>query len=451
MINLVNIGIFLKIILAAFFIIISASNSWGADTFDPATGHLTIPTVVVGDGTKTTDTISATDVVVTVGGLISSGESYLLAERTLTLKPDFYDTSLNQLLIPQVVVNERVYEDVVITLGDVVSHTGDSQPWMSPSHSGAESLQPFNYFFADDIPQIARDRWELAIEEAADYFGRYARTEIYVVGKDDIAMNKLSQQWCEMRSADGHQYDNYCQSASLGKEGALGFELYRQKGVEGQFGAGINGAAGDGYHLMISAYPAYFDPDDNEQFYGWKMPIHEYFHITQLAHTARYEQRNTELMGPVWFIEGTASFMTDWLFFKLQQEGTLQILDGRAFDLIDDFARRLRHARSWWAEGNRLAPEGDFDLFGNVGPWTTAYLLHSIDDIRALEDKFYPVLRELGFEGAFEQTFNMSVQEFEVLFDQFMNKPVEEQLEILPGWSAYESKDQAIADASLAR
>jgi hypothetical protein len=57
----------------------------------------------------------------------------------------------------------------------------------------------------------------------------------------------------------------------------------------------------------------------------------------------------------------------------------------------------------------------------------------------------------LGFEGAFEQTFNMSVQEFEVLFDQFMNKPVEEQLEILPGWSAYESKDQAIADASLAR
>ena len=73
MINLVNIGIFLKIILAAFFIIISASNSWGADTFDPATGHLTIPTVVVGDGTKTTDTISATDVVVTVGGLISSG------------------------------------------------------------------------------------------------------------------------------------------------------------------------------------------------------------------------------------------------------------------------------------------------------------------------------------------------------------------------------------------
>lgn len=181
----------MKLFTSLFLLALIVSHVRGADTFDSSTGYLTIPLVVVGDGTKTRDTILASDVVVTVGDLISSGEPNSFSERGLTPKPYFYDTSLNQLIIPQVVVGDSVYEDIVITIGDVVSHTGGSQPWMSPSHSGAESLQPFNYFFADDIPQIVRGRFERAVEAAADYFGRYARTEIYVVGKDEAALTGL--------------------------------------------------------------------------------------------------------------------------------------------------------------------------------------------------------------------------------------------------------------------
>jgi len=260
---------------------------------------LTIPLVVVGDGTKTSDTILASDVVVTVRDLISSGETYSLFERTLTPKPDFYDTSLNQLLIPQVVFGDSVYEDIVITLDDVVSHTGGSQPWMSPSHSGAESLQPSYYFFAEDIPQIVRDRFELAIERASDYFGRYARTEIYVVGKDETAMNKSIDSWCSNRIADGHTTSNLLNGRDSCGDFTEMFESYRQKGISGEYGAGINGMANSDFHLFVSAYPGYLEGEG--QAFGWSNPIHEYFHISQLAHTARYEQRMTDLFGPVWF------------------------------------------------------------------------------------------------------------------------------------------------------
>ena len=122
-------------------------------------------------------------------------------------------------------------------------------------------------------------------------------------------------------------------------------------------------------------------------------------------------------------------------------------MGGKFYNSIQGQAWTLKAARTWWFAGNRLSNEGGFDLWGNVGPWTTAYLLHSIDDIRALEDKFYPVLRELGFEGAFEQIFNLSIEEFEAVFDEFMGKSVEEQLSILPGWNDYELKDQAISNA----
>jgi len=260
---------------------------------------LTIPLVVVGDGTKTSDTILASDVVVTVRDLISSGETYSLFERTLTPKPDFYDTSLNQLLIPQVVFGDSVYEDIVITLDDVVSHTGGSQPWMTPSHSGAESLQPSYYFFAEDIPQIVRDRFELAIERAADYFGRYARTEIYVVGKDETAMNKSIDSWCSNRIADGHTTSNLLNGRDSCGDFTEMVESYRLKGISGEYGAEINGMANSGFHLFVSAYSGYLKGEG--QAFGWSNPIHEYFHTSQLAQTARYEQRMTDLFGPVWF------------------------------------------------------------------------------------------------------------------------------------------------------
>lgn len=254
-----------------------------------------------------------------------------------------------------------------------------------------------------------------------------------------------------MRNADGHTFSksnswgDTCSEYHTNPENPARFEFYRQKSLAGEFGAGINGLARFGFHFYTSAYPGYLEGEGRS--YGWANPIHEYFHISQLAHTARYEQRTTDLMGPIWFWEGSAQFMDKWITEKLQKEGKLPVLGEGPYDFIQGQTWTLKAARTWQSAGNRLSNEGGFDLWGNVGPWTTAYLLHSIDDIRALEDKFYPVLRELGFKGAFEQTFNLSIEEFEAVFDEFMGKSVEEQLSILPGCNDYELKDQAISNA----
>ena len=88
-------------------------------------------------GRKQTPTLLVKNVVITLGELISSGEAYPLESRTLTNKADMYDTATGYLLIPQVVVESTIYEDIVVTIKDVVSHLGGSETWHPASHSGA--------------------------------------------------------------------------------------------------------------------------------------------------------------------------------------------------------------------------------------------------------------------------------------------------------------------------
>ena len=45
---------------------------------------------------------------------------------------------------------------------------------------------------------------------------------------------------------------------------------------------------------------------------------------------------------------------------------------------------------------------------------------------------FYPNLKELGFEGAFNLAFGYTSEEFYEEFDAFLQLPIEEQLEIIP-------------------
>ena len=408
--------------------------TYAADSYNPTNAQLTIPKVVVADGSNTDSTLLAKNVVITLGELISSGEAYPLESRTLTNKADMYDTATGYLLIPQVVVESTIYEDIVVTIKNVVSHSGGSETWHPASHSGAESLLPFDYYFAEDIPKVNKERFKISIEAASDYFGRYGRTEIYVVGSDEDAMERLIDQWCIARQSLNSSYESCRNDRNKNM-----FEGYRQKSLVDQYGAGINGRKDLGIHLLVSAYPGYFDEDDPAEF-GWANVMHEYFHISQLAHAEGD-------MGPVWWVEGTAQFLDKWLTEKLQSEGKLPILT-EPFDFIGHMSWTLRDARRWWAEGNRLELEGGPELFLWLGPWTTAYLLNSIDNYRALQDIFYPNIRELGFEGAFERTFNIPYNDFNEIFRQFMEKPIEEQLSILPGWAEYENKEQAISKAS---
>ena len=49
-----------------------------------------------------------------------------------------------------------------------------------------------------------------------------------------------------------------------------------------------------------------------------------------------------------------------------------------------------------------------------------------------LLDTFYPKIKELGFEGAFNLSFGYSTSEFYNEFYKFLQLPIEQQLEIIP-------------------
>tara|TARA_B110000858_G_scaffold166023_1_gene192998 strand:- start:22 stop:258 length:237 start_codon:yes stop_codon:yes gene_type:complete len=61
-----------------------------------------------------------------------------------------------------------------------------------------------------------------------------------------------------------------------------------------------------------------------------------------------------------------------------------------------------------------------------------AYLTNKVNNQNILLDTFYPNLKELGFEGAFNLAFGFTTEEFYEEFEEFLQLPIEQQLEIIP-------------------
>ena len=94
--------------LLAAFIVLATMSCHAADTYNTSTSTLTIPQVKVGDTLYQ-------NVVVTLGNVLSMGT---------TLVPDSYDiynATNNQLTIPQVNVGSSTYYNVSVTIGKVLS------------------------------------------------------------------------------------------------------------------------------------------------------------------------------------------------------------------------------------------------------------------------------------------------------------------------------------------
>ena len=60
--------------------------------------------------------------------------------------------------------------------------------------------------------------------------------------------------------------------------------------------------------------------------------------------------------------------------------------------------------------------------------------MKGLDPVRpdALLEEFYPNLNQLGHDGAFLHTYDMTMEDFINEFDNFVSLPIEEQLQILP-------------------
>jgi hypothetical protein len=114
--------------------LLTAQACWATDTYNPATNHLSIPSV---DVTGTT----YNDVVITVGGVIR------IDGGTPSGSVDVYNPASNQLSIPSVNVNGQTYTNVVISVGQVVSVGAGS------SSTNTSDINLFNET-AENLPSL---------------------------------------------------------------------------------------------------------------------------------------------------------------------------------------------------------------------------------------------------------------------------------------------------------
>ena len=303
---------------------------------------------------------------------------------------------------------------------------------------------PPEFFYADDVKAEVRTALEQAFGAAIDEWGNYGPLEYWVVGADVEAAELLATRFCERRSSLGNESLADCQRYSRqDSEFVEWAERAAQIEHTGQpfLDAGRNGRADWGVHLFSSSYPPAWAglaqlPVEDDQ----TVLFHEYFHAVQHAHILSLDRDERDrLLGPVWFVEGGAEFMAQTTSDRLRASGALPRDDrdfGRPWSAKERMRDKMRRGLERLAQspGVRLADVEygpDAMIAYDLGAWAVAYLCDKAGP-NALLGSFYPKLNELGWEGAFVETFGMTPEAFYPEFEQFLTLPAHEQVKVLP-------------------
>ena len=311
-----------------------------------------------------------------------------------------------------------------------------------------------NAFFASDLSENVINGVNLALKTAADEFGKYGPVEYWVMGTNREAGNVLLNEFCERREVLGQWDLADCLSSEINESRGGSMSSYISKGEslvsENRpiSSAGHNGGFQWGIHKLTSSYPHsldnYFDYISYlEQF---KVVIHEYFHVAQ--HTSIYnidvglKDEKLKPGGAIWMMEGGAEYMAVYALFKKIADGTLNFNDSQ----LKNYESLRTVMNENMSIGKRLILESNYpdmklqeisyETYSqpvyHIGPWAVAYLTNKVNNQNVLLDTFYPNLKELGFEGAFNLAFGFSTEEFYEEFNAFLELPIEQQLEIIP-------------------
>ena len=306
-----------------------------------------------------------------------------------------------------------------------------------------------NAFFASDLSLNVINGINLALKTAADEFGKYGPVEYWVFGADKQAALDLINKFCERREALNQWSISECVSYETDETLDYSMIAYQKVGEnvilnnKPSGSAAHNGGSEWGIHNMAHSYPFGFDnifevdPPQND----FKTVLHEYFHVVQKASVYSLDRDIIDdYLKPnktIWMMEGGAEYMANYTLFKLSNNGTLSFekpwgsLKQKMTRKMEDGKRILQQEcpNSLLSEFNhQFCSSPGYDL----GSWGVAYLLNKVNNQKVLLETFYPNLKNLGFEGAFNLSFGYTTAEFYNEFYQFLQLPIEQQLEIIP-------------------
>ena len=306
-----------------------------------------------------------------------------------------------------------------------------------------------NAFFTSDLSEKVVNGINLALKTAADAFGKYGPVEYWVFGSDKQAALDLINKFCERRVALNQWSLTDCLNRETDESLDYSMIAYQKIGEEvistnqARGGAGHNGGFQWGIHRLSSSYPFSFDnlfegipPQDD-----FKTVLHEYFHVFQLANVFNLErEERDEAVKPneaIWMQEGGAEYMANYTLFKLINNGTLSFEKSYG-TLREKMRNKMDFGKSTKAEN---CPSSKLNQFTyqecnqagyELGSWGVAFLINKVNNPNILLDTFYPNLKQLGFEDAFNLSFGYTTEEFYEEFESFLELSIEEQLEIIP-------------------
>jgi hypothetical protein len=318
-------------------------------------------------------------------------------------------------------------------------------PVEPPKWGVPNDLKPL-FFYASDVPQQARDRIEETTLKATQYWPNYGPLEVWVIGIKTAPIVEMINEYCTRR-VELQQMNKF---ACLDENRNGTFEEFRKwSAISENSGENlIQGVASDtekyGFHQIVISYPFGFTSEHPELAAKYQQLIfHEYFHVIQAAaipsnaDTTNIPVVRKRLMGPRWFSEGTAEFMSLLAVDELRRKGELPVYEGSLDDysFTNEMLENLDGAKESLSKNKnvtladaeqRVEEISPYD----VGPWAIAYLV-SKSNPNVLLDVVYPNIAQLGWAKTFQLAFGMGPAQFEEEFMRFMKLSTTKQQTLL--------------------
>ena len=281
---------------------------------------------------------------------------------------------------------------------------------------------PATYFVTSDLNDTDRQIVENGIKAAEEYLGSYGPMRVYVIGSDTTATDTAVEDYCAWA------YDPELLENCRNDQGIAIWEIAHYRGSNAFAQHSRNRSTPT--QAFVIGNPAGLGPGD-----GAKISAHEYVHIYTAAHQLYDAADRYGLNWPIWLEEGAAEFLALYL---ADQKGWMSFRE-RMTDALNG-AHQLRSIvpnltiADIAIDRDRVSAYCGL-CFGTLqyetGQWATAWLANRTS-VDAVFLDYFPLVYDLGIEDALQQIFELSIDEFMVEFESFMNLTLNEQLRILP-------------------
>lgn len=302
-------------------------------------------------------------------------------------------------------------------------------------------------FTASDLDPSVAQAVEESLALAVEAWGLFWPTEYWVMGTDPEAGVALVEEFCERREFYKQWSYEECMAreASEQEHSLLDYQRVGATALannERMSSAGWNGSPEWGIHRFASTIPwglaEMMGVPGSEDV---KTVFHEYWHALQNSYidtSILYKDRE-ELMGPVWFIEGSAEYRASYLAGSLMANGEFPEVPSGEWTW--EFVPFMRNKLGYIDDELRGTCQGvtltqvttygtpcSYPIGYEMGAWAIAYLEHRSKNPNILQDVFYPQLQEVGWNQAFETTFGQTVADFDTEFMTFFTSTNRERI-----------------------